>query len=47
MKLEAGMNTTLRFLVKSIGVQQPNEDIELKGIISGWNQRGKFGVTIN
>lgn len=47
LKLEQGMNSTARIRVKSVGVPTPTEEIELRGVISGWNERGKFGVTIN
>ena len=47
MKLEQGMNTTLRLTVKNIGIPTPTTDINLEGVLSDWNERGKFGVTIN
>lgn len=43
--LEQGKNTTLRLRVK--GTTVTNMEIELKGTLSDWNQKGNFGITIN
>ena len=47
LKLVQGKNTTARILVESVGVQDPGVELDLKGVLSEWNQHGKFGVTIN
>ena len=47
LKLEQGKRTTTRIIVQSIGVPTPTPELDLKGVISDWEDRGKFGVTIN
>ena len=44
VKLEAGKNTTLRLTVK--GIPTAGGEISLQGSLTGWNQRGEFGVNI-
>ena len=43
--LKRGKNTTLRIKVK--GTNVTNVEIDLKGVLSDWNQQGNFGIVIN
>lgn len=46
LTLQKGMNTTLRFTVKSTEVINPAEDVYLQGTLSGWNEAGDFEIII-
>lgn len=43
--LERGKNTTLRLTVQ--GIPAAGGEINLQGVLSGWNERGNFGININ
>ena len=44
--LQRGKNTLLRIQVNGIGVDDPDLNISLSGIITDWNDQGRYGVTI-
>ena len=47
LHLERAKRTTLRILITANTVSDPTPTIDLKGVLSDWDQRGNFGMTVN
>lgn len=47
LALVRAKTSVLRFLIKNIGVQQPDVETNLEGLVTDWNYQGRYGITIN
>lgn len=45
--LERAKNTVLRIYVSNVGVDDPDRNIQLEGVLTDWDYRGDFGISIN
>lgn len=45
--LQRAKNTVLRIYVRNIGVENPDQDIQLQGIVTEWDERGNYRIPIN